>query len=88
MEPTLIDGDLVFYKKINLQKSKVKIGDIVILHHPNKEIKLIKRVIKIKKFGIEVAGDNKNFSEDSKFFGLINKNSIIGIVTSHIKLNA
>ena len=88
MEPTLIDGDIVFYKKINLNKTQLKIGDIVIFDHPLKEIKLIKRVINIKRFGIEVAGDNKKYSDDSKFFGLIDKNSIIGIVTSHINLHA
>ena len=84
MEPILMDGDIVFYKKYNLNKSKIKSGDIVIFNHPVKNFKLIKKVSKINNFGIEVSGENKNFSKDSNFFGLINKERIIGIVTSHI----
>ena len=33
---------------------------------------------------IEVLGDNIEFSEDSKNFGLVNKERIIGIVTSKL----
>tara|TARA_B100000965_G_scaffold283002_1_gene240889 strand:+ start:199 stop:495 length:297 start_codon:yes stop_codon:yes gene_type:complete len=84
MMPTLYNGDLVFFKKYYADKTKLKIGDIVIFHHPFKNIRLIKRVKTIEAYSIEVAGDNKNSSKDSKIFGFIQKEKIIGIVTSKI----
>tara|TARA_Y100001970_G_scaffold152586_1_gene186853 strand:- start:5050 stop:5346 length:297 start_codon:yes stop_codon:yes gene_type:complete len=84
MMPTLYDGDLVFFKKYSKEKTILKIGDIVIFHHPYKNIRLIKRVKAIKEYSIEVTGDNKNSSNDSKLFGFIQKEKIIGIVTSKI----
>ncbi len=59
-------------------------GDIIIFKHPLKKIRLIKRVKTIQTFSIEVSGDNKEFSSDSNFFGAIQKDQIIGIVTSRI----
>jgi len=83
MEPLLESGDIVFYKDVK-NKSKISIGDIVIFNHPTKNIKLIKKISAIKGAGFEVSGENTKFSDDSNYFGLINKDSIIGIVTSRI----
>ena len=83
MEPLLKNGDIVFYKnKVN--KGKLSIGDIVILNHPIKNIQLIKRISSINDHSIEVSGDNEKFSDDSNAFGLINKDEIIGFVTSRL----
>ena len=84
MIPALRDGDLVFFKIFSLNKSILKVGDIVIFNHPHKKIRLIKRIKSINKFSIEVSGDNKNASNDSKLFGAIQKEKIIGIVTSRV----
>ena len=83
MEPILESGDIVFYKDI-LDRSSISIGDIVIFNHPTKNIKLIKKISSIKGEGLEVIGENTNFSDDSNYFGLIKKDSIMGIVTSRI----
>ena len=83
MEPILESGDIVFYKDV-INRSSISIGDIVIFNHPTKNIKLIKKVSSIKGVGLEVSGENTNFSDDSNDFGLISKNSIEGIVTSRI----
>tara|TARA_B100000579_G_C22711872_1_gene794977 strand:- start:512 stop:856 length:345 start_codon:yes stop_codon:yes gene_type:complete len=83
MEPVLKSGDLVFYEPIS-NKSCLSKGDIIIFNHPIRKINLIKRISEIKVSGIEVSGDNINFSDDSNYFGLINKETIIGVVTSHI----
>ena len=83
MEPLLEDGDIVFYK-IVVDRSTILKGDIVIFNHPIKNIKLIKKISSIKVEGFEVTGENINFSDDSNYFGLINKSSVIGIVTSRI----
>jgi signal peptidase I len=85
MLPTLKEGDMVFFKKYIKNKSLLKVGQIVIIYHPLKNIKLIKRVKNIIKNSIEVLGDNIEYSDDSNKFGLINNEKVIGIVTSKIK---
>ena len=83
MEPILGSGDIVLYKDV-VDRSSIKTGDIVIFNHPTKTIKLIKKISSIKGKGVEVYGENTDFSNDSNYFGLINKNSVLGIVTSRI----
>ena len=85
MLPTLKEGDMVFFKKYIKNKSLLKVGQIVIIYHPLKNIRLIKRVKSIIKNSIEVLGDNIECSDDSNNFGLINDEKVIGIVTSKIK---
>ncbi len=85
MLPTLKEGDMVFFKKYIKDKSLLKVGQIVIIYHPLKNIRLIKRVKSIIKNSIEVLGDNIEYSDDSYKFGLINNEKVIGIVTSKIK---
>ena len=85
MLPTLKQGDMVFFKKYIKNKSLLKVGQIVIIYHPLKNIRLIKRVKSIIKNSIEVLGDNIEYSDDSNKFGLINNEKVIGIVTSKIK---
>ena len=85
MEPFLKNGDIVFYKNYFVNKSSLKVGDIVIFRHPILNINSIKRVTQISNFGVEVCGDNQEFSKDSSnFFGFIQKERIIGIVTFRI----
>ena len=85
MLPTLKEGDMVFFKKYIKNKSLLKVGQIVIIYHPLKNIRLIKRIKNIIKNSIEVLGDNIEYSDDSYKFGLINNEKVIGIVTSKIK---
>ena len=85
MLPTLKEGDMVFFKKYIKNKSLLKVGQIVIIYHPLKNIRLIKRVKNISKNSIEVLGDNIEYSDDSNKFGFINNEKVIGIVTSKIK---
>ena len=87
MEPILKNGDIVFYKDV-IDKSTLSIGDIIIFNHPTKYIKLIKKISSIKGEGVEVSGENTHFSNDSNYFGLINKASIEGVVTSRISKNS
>ena len=85
MLPTLKESDIVFFKKYTKNKSLLNVGQIVIFHHPFKNIRLIKRVKNVSKNSIEVFGDNIALSDDSSKFGLINNEKVIGIVTSKIK---
>ena len=84
MSPFLKDGDIVFFRNYKEDKSDLKPGQIVIFCHPLKNINLIKRIKSVNKNEIKVVGDNIEFSEDSNKFGLVNKDRIIGIVTSKL----
>ena len=78
MEPTIHSGDFVFAVKYFLRKPKE--GDIVVLKHPKKEMKLIKRIKKIENEKYFVVGDNPAYSSDSRDFGFVERKEIIGKV--------
>ena len=84
MLPSLKEGDIVFFKKYQKNKSKLKIRQIIVFNHPLKNKSLIKRISSVTQNNIKVLGDNIEFSEDSNKFGLINNEKIIGIVTSKL----
>jgi len=85
MSPSLKNGDIIFYKLYTKNKSSLKIGDIVVFKHPLLNINSVKRITKLSEFGVEVCGDNKEYSKDSSnFFGFIQKERIFGIVIFHI----
>ena len=84
MLPYLKEGDIVFFKKYKKNKSKLKRRQIIIFNHPLNNKNLIKRINSVNQNNIEVLGDNNELSEDSKKFGLINDEKIIGIVTSKL----
>ena len=81
MENTLREGDLIIYKNLTRKKAHLKTGDIVIANHPiiNRKL-IIKRIHSINNYGIELRGDNIYSSSDSRKFGLIKSNQIVGIV--------
>tara|TARA_A100001388_G_scaffold227124_1_gene178407 strand:- start:787 stop:1041 length:255 start_codon:yes stop_codon:yes gene_type:complete len=82
MLPSLKEGDIVFFKKYKKDKCSLKKGEIVIFHNPINNQREIKRIKKIEKICIEVLGDNLENSIDSRSFGLVQKEKIIGIVTT------
>ena len=84
MSPSINEGDIVFFKKYKKNKSKLKDRQIIIFNHPIKNKRLIKRINSVNQNNIEVLGDNFEFSDDSNKFGLVNKDRIIGIVTSKL----
>ena len=84
MLPSLKEGDIVFFKKYKKNKLKLKIKQIIIFKHPLINKRLIKRINSVSQNNIKVLGDNIEFSEDSSKFGLVNKEKIIGIVTSKL----
>lgn len=82
MEPTISQGQTVLVSAVPYLFSKPKIGDIVAFKKNEKVF--IKRINKIdpsadgeKYF---VSGDNKNDSFDSRRFGWITKENILGKV--------
>ena len=79
MEGTLKEGDLITYKKLNPKNIDLEIGDIVVASHPKTKKKLIiKRIHRIYRNKFDLRGDNSYASTDSREFGLVELDLIIG----------
>lgn len=75
MMPVLPPGTYIWATNIF---KKIKIDDIVVFEHEGKE--KIKRVKEIKDDQLYVLGDHSEASVDSRQFGWINTNSVLGRV--------
>ena len=81
MEETLSEGDLIIYKKINPKNIDLEIGDIVVASHPKLKSKLIiKRIYRIYQNKFDLRGDNFLSSTDSREWGLLELDLIVGKV--------
>ena len=89
MEGTIKDGDLITFKKINNKNIDLEIGDIVVAYDPRIDNKLIiKRIHWIDKNKFDLRGDNQFSSTDSREFGLIELDLIIGKVEKIISIQS
>ena len=80
MLPCLVDGETVLIKLSYVSPKK---GDIVVLHHPQKEMTIVKRVFMVRSDGwLDVRGDNFEHSTDSRHFGWVDSGRVIGKVVS------
>ena len=81
MEGTISNGYLITYKKINPKNIDLEIGDIVVASHPKIKGKLIiKRIYRIYQNKFDLRGDNLLSSTDSREWGMIELDLIIGKV--------
>ena len=75
MEPAIQAGQQFFVSRT----SKPQPGDVVVIKHPQKKMFLVKRVKEELENGeFLVAGDNPEHSEDSRNFGAVKKEQIVG----------
>jgi nickel-type superoxide dismutase maturation protease len=81
MSPALKHNQKVFASSIPYVFRNPRVGDIVILLHGRC---IIKRIARIKENKVFVVGDNKKQSSDSRNFGWIGKEKIIGKVIFNI----
>lgn len=82
MLPALKDGDEVYVEKA----SDFRVGDIVVAQHPFRKTPIIKRITGITGPGkFFLAGDNPAESTDSRSFGEINADSILGKVVCKLR---
>ena len=85
MQPTLHHGDIVLVDEKAYIKQTPAIGDIVIAKHPyQKNLKIIKRIADITPENrMLLHSDNPTMGTDSRQFGTISPNRILGQVTSY-----
>ena len=76
MEPFLMDGDFAL---VRMNPKRVREGDVVVLEDPRNSKKIIKRVERIREGGdCYVVGDNRQMSTDSRSFGPVPMEQIVG----------
>lgn len=73
MSPALMPGDIVLTVPVGLKK-----GSIVLAEVNGREV--IKRVDKLDGAKVHLIGDNRNDSTDSRHYGPVNKNVILGTI--------
>jgi len=82
MEPTLRSGDFVLVNTL----ARPKVGDVIVARHPTEEKLLTKRVAEISSpTKIFVLGDNAAQSQDSRHFGEIDRELVVGKVLRVMK---
>ena len=80
MEPAYFSGDKLFVSGIKYRFRKPKVGEVIVLRDPRTERLVLKRIRKSEDGMYFVVGDNEDKSTDSREFGSIKKESIIGKV--------
>ena len=77
MEPFIKDNDKILISNIFYLLNNPRVNDVIVFYDKNKKIKL-KKILKIKNEKYFVGGDNKNDSLDSRSFGYIQREQILG----------
>ena len=77
MKPNFSEGQ---YLVVFSWFKNLKMGDVVVLGKPRQGTKIVKRIAKIKNGQYFVIGDNLNESLDSRSFGWVKKEAILGKV--------
>ncbi|HUF05487.1 MAG TPA: nickel-type superoxide dismutase maturation protease [Aridibacter sp.] len=82
MDPILRNGEEVLVA----ERARVRIGDVVIAQHPFKEsVEMAKRITAIDANGkFFLVGDNSDESTDSRRFGPVSSDLILGKVISRL----
>ncbi|MGK7934648.1 MAG: nickel-type superoxide dismutase maturation protease [Xenococcaceae cyanobacterium] len=84
MTPLVQPGEEVLVDLNAYQKSFPQVGEVVIATHPYyADLNIIKRVVSVAKDGsCFLQGENLVESSDSRFFGMVTLDQILGRVTS------
>ena len=84
MTPMLKPGDEVLVNPRAYRRVFPKPGDIVVARHPYRtDLRLVKRVVEVFSDGrCFIKGDNHSESTDSRSFGAVTPEKILGRVTS------
>ncbi len=80
MEPTFKEGQTLLVSSLPYFFRQPKIGDVVVVKDPRSRRLLLKRITNRENQNYFVSGDNPKSSTDSRTFGVINKENILGKV--------
>lgn len=80
MEPTFRAGSVVVASGIPYLFLPPKVGDVVVVINPSSKKPMIKRIRKVENDRYYVFGDNEKDSLDSRTFGRVSRNHILGKV--------
>ena len=82
MFPTLEPDEEVLANTRAYKNELPEIGDVVVAFDPRQEgFVIVKRVSAVSPASVTLLGDNPDFSTDSRTFGVVPLNNIIGKVT-------
>ena len=88
MLPTLKAGDHVLVDSRTHLRRPLKPSEIVLFRQPDGDVFMVKRVYAVSEHHIEVRGDNEAQSVDSRHFGRVPLNNLVGVVCAKSKSNA
>lgn len=82
MEPTLRNGEVHVVRR----GARVRVGDVVVVRHPRRpELLTVKRIVRGETQGWWVEGDNPEHSSDSREFGPVSVDSIVGVLMFRVR---
>lgn len=85
MRPLLQAGDQVLVNPLAYRHKPPQVGDLVVAQHPEKaDLRLIKRVALVFEQSCFLEGDNRLESTDSRSFGCVPFELLLGRVTSRL----
>lgn len=86
MEPTLAAGDFVLVNTWSYKLHGPAKGDLVVVRDPQAPARyLVKRIADLSVSGAYVVGDNETLSRDSRAFGRVPRDLIVGRVVRAAK---
>lgn len=77
MEPSIAEGSYVL---VNRWASGFRKGDILVFRAPGSGTVMVKRLMRAADSGFFLVGDNKSESKDSRSFGKVSADRVIGKV--------
>lgn len=85
MEPSFSRGDKLLVSGLVYKFSKPKVNDVIVLKDPRDGRLVLKRIRKIAEDVHVVLGDNEKESTDSRVFGTVSSENIVGKVILRYK---
>ena len=87
MSPTYNDGDWLLVRRLYAVSAAQRlVGKVVVIERESYPgILLIKRVIRADENGLWVEGDHKEASTDSRIWGVITPQEVVGLVALRYK---